>query len=74
MVRTPPSNTESAGSIPGQGVKMPQASRPKVQNVKPKIVKLLEQNVGENLGKFGLDKYFLAITLEHSSFFLKNYS
>ena len=36
MVRTPPSNTDSAGSIPGQGAKMPQASRPKVQNVKPK--------------------------------------
>ena len=39
-----------------------------VLNVKPEIVKLLEQNVGENLDKFGLDKYFLAMTLKHNSF------
>lgn len=31
-------------------------------NVKPKIIKLLEENVGENLSVPGLNKYFLGST------------
>ena len=33
MVKTLPSNAGSAGLIPGQGVKIPHASRPKNQNI-----------------------------------------
>ena len=36
MVRTLPSNVGGAGSIPGQGVKIPYASKPKNQNIKQK--------------------------------------
>ena len=36
MVKTSPSNAESAGSIPGWGAKIPHASRPKNQNIKQK--------------------------------------
>ena len=32
MVRAVPSNAEGKGSIPGQGAKIPHASRPKNQN------------------------------------------
>ena len=33
VVKTLPSNAGSAGLIPGQGVKIPHASRPKNQNI-----------------------------------------
>ena len=36
VVKTSPSNAGSAGSIPGQGIKIPHASRPKHQNIKQK--------------------------------------
>ena len=36
MVKTSSSNAEGAGSIPGQGAKIPYASRPKNQNIKQK--------------------------------------
>ena len=36
VVKTSPSNAGGAGSIPGQGVKIPHASRPKNQNIKQK--------------------------------------
>ena len=36
MVKTLPSNAGGAGSIPGWGAKIPQASRPKKQNKKQK--------------------------------------
>ena len=36
VVKTLPSNAEGAGSIPGQGTKIPYASQPKKQNVKQK--------------------------------------
>ena len=36
MVKTLPSNAGAAGSIPGQGAKIPHASRPKNQNIKEK--------------------------------------
>ena len=36
MVKTLPSNAESAGSIPGQGTKTPNATEPKGQNIKQK--------------------------------------
>ena len=36
VVRTSPSNAGGAGLIPGQGVKIPHASRPKNQNMKRK--------------------------------------
>ena len=34
MVRTSPSNARGAGSIPGQGAKIPRASWPENQNMK----------------------------------------
>ena len=34
VVRTLPSNAGGAGSIPGQGAKIPRASGPKTQNIK----------------------------------------
>ena len=34
VVKTLPSNTESMGSIPGQGAKIPYAWKPRNQNVK----------------------------------------
>ena len=37
VVKTSPSNAGGVGSIPGQGVKIPHASRPKNQNVKQKL-------------------------------------
>ena len=36
MVKTSPSNAGGVDSIPGQGAKIPHASRPKNQNVKQK--------------------------------------
>ena len=36
VVKTSPSNAGGAGSIPGQGAKIPHASRPKNQNIKQK--------------------------------------
>ena len=36
MVKTSPSNAGCAGSIPGQGAKIPHTSWPKDQNVKKK--------------------------------------
>ena len=36
MVKTLPSDAGGAGSIPGQGAKIPHASWPKNQNIKPK--------------------------------------
>ena len=36
MVRTSPSNAGGAGSIPGQGAKIPHALRPKNQNIEEK--------------------------------------
>ena len=36
-VKTSPSNAGGAGSIPGQGVKIPHASGPKNQNIKQKL-------------------------------------
>ena len=36
MVKTSLSNAEGAGSIPGQGAKIPHAQRPKNQNIKQK--------------------------------------
>ena len=36
MVKTSPASAGGAGSIPGQGVKIPQASWPKNQNIKHK--------------------------------------
>ena len=36
MVKNLPSNAGGAGSIPGQGAKIPHASRPKNQNIKQK--------------------------------------
>ena len=36
VVRTSPSNAGGAGSIPGQGTKIPHASGPKSQNIKQK--------------------------------------
>ena len=36
VVKTSPSNAGRAGSIPGQGAKIPHASRPKNQNIKQK--------------------------------------
>ena len=36
VVKTSPSNAGGAGLIPGQGTKVPQASRPKNQNMKQK--------------------------------------
>ena len=36
MVKTLPSSAGGAGSIPGQGVKIPHASWPKNQNIKQK--------------------------------------
>ena len=36
VVKTSPSNAEGAGLIPGQGAKIPCASRPKNQNIKQK--------------------------------------
>ena len=36
MVKTSPSNAGGAGSIPGQGAKIPHASGPKNQNIKQK--------------------------------------
>ena len=36
VVRTLPSNAGGAGSIPGQGAKIPHASWPKNQNIKQK--------------------------------------
>ena len=36
MVKTLLSNAGGAGSIPGQGAKIPHASRPKYQNIKQK--------------------------------------
>ena len=35
-LKSPPSNAEGAGLIPGQGVNIPQASLPKKQNMKQK--------------------------------------
>ena len=35
-VKTSPSNTEGAGSAPGQGTKIPHAPRPKTQDKKQK--------------------------------------
>ena len=34
--KTPPSNAGGVGSVPGQKAKIPQASRPKNQNIKQK--------------------------------------
>ena len=34
LVKTSPSNVGGIGSIPGQGIKIPHASRPKNQNIK----------------------------------------
>ena len=36
VVNTQPSNARGAGSIPGQGAKIPHASQPKNQNIKQK--------------------------------------
>ena len=36
MVKNPPSNARGVCSIPGQGTKLPHASRPKSQNIKQK--------------------------------------
>ena len=36
VVKTSPSNAGNAGSIPGQGAKIPQVSWPKNQNIKQK--------------------------------------
>ena len=36
MVKTSPSNAGGAGSIPGQGAKIPHASWPKNQNIEQK--------------------------------------
>ena len=36
MVKTLPSNAGGAGLIPGQGAKIPRASRPKNQNIEQK--------------------------------------
>ena len=36
VVKTSPSNARGAASIPGWGAKIPHASRPKNQNIKPK--------------------------------------
>ena len=36
MIKTPPSSEGGAGSIPGQGARIPHASRPKKQNIKQK--------------------------------------
>ena len=36
MVKTSPSNAGGAGSIPGQGTKIPHTSWPKNQNIKQK--------------------------------------
>ena len=36
MVKTSPSNAGGASLIPGQGAKIPYASRPKNQNIKQK--------------------------------------
>ena len=36
VVKTLPSDAGGAGSIPGQGAKIPHASWPKNQNIKPK--------------------------------------
>ena len=36
VVKTSPSNAEGAGSIPGQGAKIPDGSQPKHQNIKQK--------------------------------------
>ena len=36
VVKTSPSNAGGAGLIPGQGAKIPHASRPKNQNIKQK--------------------------------------
>ena len=36
VVRTLPSDAGHAGSIPGQGVKVPHTSGPKIQNIKQK--------------------------------------
>ena len=36
MVKNSPSNAVGAGLIPGQGAKIPYASRPKSQNIKQK--------------------------------------
>ena len=36
VVKASPSNAGGAGSIPGQGAKIPRASRPKNQNIKQK--------------------------------------
>ena len=36
VVKTSPSNADGAGSIPGQGAKIPHASQPKNQNIKRK--------------------------------------
>ena len=36
VVKTPPSNSEGVGSIPGRGAKIPHALKPKNQNIKQK--------------------------------------
>ena len=38
MVKTLPSNAGGAGSIPGQGAKIPPASQPKTQNLKTEAI------------------------------------
>ena len=38
VVKTSPSNAVGAGSIPGQGGKIPHASRPKNQNIKTEAI------------------------------------
>ena len=38
MVKTLPSNAGGVGSIPGQGAKVPHASRPKNQNIKQMFI------------------------------------
>ena len=50
VVKTPPSNAGAAGSIPGQGAKIPHASQPKHQNIRNIVtnpIKTLKSKVEE---------------------------
>ena len=62
-LRLCPSTAEDAGSIPGQGTKIPHAIQcDHKKKKKAKTIKLLEENLGEYLCKLGWGKVFLERT------------
>ena len=56
MVKTSPSNARGAGSIPGQGSRIPHASWPKHQNIKKKKKKQYCNKFNKNFKKWSTSK------------------